>query len=123
MIFIKTRNFYFGTVLILLMYSHCLSGTPLTSIMWDVEIRGMASAHAIIASSIFMATVMPAVLVENFSVYGTHMVWLYCVAGSVAVVNIAVFWLLGISPPTKKNTVSYKVEMGKMFSKIQTNNR
>ncbi len=88
----------------------------LTSIMWDVEIRGMASAHAIIASSIFMATVMPAVFVENFSVYGTHMVWLYCVAGSVAVVNIAVFGLLGISPPTKKNTLSYKVEMGKMFS-------
>jgi len=85
----------------------------LTSIMWDVEIRGMASAHAIIASSIFMATVMPVVFLENFSVYGTHMVWLYCVAGSVAVVNIAVFWLLGISPPTKKNTVSYKVEMGR----------
>uniref|UniRef100_A0A8C1VTS9 Phosphatidylinositol glycan anchor biosynthesis, class F n=1 Tax=Cyprinus carpio TaxID=7962 RepID=A0A8C1VTS9_CYPCA len=84
--------------------------------MWDVEIRGMASAHAIIASSIFMATVMPAVFVENFSVYGTHMVWLYCVAGSVAVVNITVFWLLGISPPTKKNTLSYKVETGKMFS-------
>uniref|UniRef100_A0A8C2D4D2 Phosphatidylinositol glycan anchor biosynthesis, class F n=1 Tax=Cyprinus carpio TaxID=7962 RepID=A0A8C2D4D2_CYPCA len=35
--------------------------------MWDVEIRGMASAHAIVASSIFMATVMPAVFVENFS--------------------------------------------------------
>lgn len=84
--------------------------------MWDVEIRGMASAHAIIASSMFMATVMPAVFVENFSVYGTHMVWLYCVAGSVAVVNIAVFGLLGISPPTKKNTLSYKVEMGKIFS-------
>uniref|UniRef100_A0A671SJP3 Phosphatidylinositol-glycan biosynthesis class F protein-like n=1 Tax=Sinocyclocheilus anshuiensis TaxID=1608454 RepID=A0A671SJP3_9TELE len=84
--------------------------------MWDDEIRGMASAHAIVASSIFMATVMPAVFVENFSVYGTHMVWLHCVAGSVAVVNIAVFWLLGISPPTKKNTLSYKIEMGKMFS-------
>uniref|UniRef100_A0A673LQC5 Phosphatidylinositol-glycan biosynthesis class F protein-like n=1 Tax=Sinocyclocheilus rhinocerous TaxID=307959 RepID=A0A673LQC5_9TELE len=84
--------------------------------MWDVEIRGMASAHAIVASSIFMATVMPAVFVENFSVYGTHMVWLHCVAGSVAVVNIAVFWLLGISPQTKKNTLSYKVEMGKMCS-------
>lgn len=88
----------------------------LTSIMWDVEIRGMASAHAIIASSIFMATVMPAVFLENFSVYGTHMVWLYCVAGSVAVVTIAVFWLLGISPPTKKNTLSYKVEMGRTYS-------
>lgn len=81
---------------------------PLT-IMWDAEIRGMASAHAIIASSIFMATVMPAVFVENFSVYGTHLVWLYFVAGSVAVVNIAVFWLLGISPSTKKNTLSFKI--------------
>lgn len=77
--------------------------------MWDVEIRGMASAHAIIASSIFLATVIPAVFVENFSVYGSHMVWLYSVAGSVAVVNIAVFWLLSISPPTKKNTLSFKV--------------
>uniref|UniRef100_A0A4W4GCI2 Phosphatidylinositol glycan anchor biosynthesis, class F n=1 Tax=Electrophorus electricus TaxID=8005 RepID=A0A4W4GCI2_ELEEL len=77
--------------------------------MWDVEIRGMTSAHAIIAASIFMATVIPVVLVDNFSVYGTHLVWLYSVACSVAVVNIAVFWLLGISPPTKKNTLNYKL--------------
>lgn len=79
--------------------------------MWDTEIRGMASAHAIIASSIFMATIMPAILLEKFSVYGMHLVWLYSVAGCVAVVNIAVFWLLGISPPTKRHTLSYKVRI------------
>ncbi|XP_076855821.1 phosphatidylinositol-glycan biosynthesis class F protein [Brachyhypopomus gauderio] len=77
--------------------------------MWEVEIRGMGSAHALIAASIFMATVVPVVFVDNFSVCGTHLVWLYSVAGSVAVVNITVFWLLGISPPTKKNTLGYKL--------------
>lgn len=69
----------------------------------------MASAHALLASSVLVGSLMPAITVENFSVYGTHLVWLYSVSGCVAVVNIAVFWLLGISPPTKKHTLSYKV--------------
>ncbi|XP_028809880.1 phosphatidylinositol-glycan biosynthesis class F protein-like [Denticeps clupeoides] len=77
--------------------------------MWDSEIRAMASAHAIIASSVFMATVVPAVLVENFSVYRTHLVWLYSVCGAVAAVNVAVFGLLGVSPPAKKHTLHHKV--------------
>ncbi|XP_062858978.1 phosphatidylinositol-glycan biosynthesis class F protein [Trichomycterus rosablanca] len=77
--------------------------------MWDVEIRGMASAHALIAGSMLMGTLIPTLTVEKFSVYGTHLVWLYSVAGSVAVVNILVYWLLGVSPPTKKHTLSYKL--------------
>ncbi|KAM3859724.1 phosphatidylinositol-glycan biosynthesis class F protein [Diretmus argenteus] len=77
--------------------------------MWDHEIRAMASSHAIIASSVFMATVLPTVLVQGFSLYGTHLLWLYWVSGAVTVVNIAVFWLLGISPPTKKHSLGYKL--------------
>ncbi|KAG9344588.1 hypothetical protein JZ751_011260 [Albula glossodonta] len=77
--------------------------------MREHEIKGMVSAHTIIASSIFIATVMPLFFVEHFSVYGTHLTWLYSVSGSVAVVNIIIFWLLGISPPTKKHTLGYKV--------------
>ncbi|KAK6301882.1 hypothetical protein J4Q44_G00279350 [Coregonus suidteri] len=82
---------------------------PLSSTMWDQEIRHMASSHAIMASGVFMATVVPAVLVPGFSVYGTHLLWQYSVAGVVAVVNITLFWLLGVSPPTKKHTITYKV--------------
>lgn len=70
----------------------------------------MASSHAIMASGVFMATVVPAVLVPGFSVYGTHLLWLYSVAGAVAVVNITLFWLLGVSSPTKKHTITYKVQ-------------
>ncbi|MEQ2276461.1 hypothetical protein XENORESO_020577 [Xenotaenia resolanae] len=77
--------------------------------MWDHEIRAMASTHAIIAASVFMATVLPAVLVPGFSVYGTHLLWLYSVSAAVAAVSVSVFWLLGISPPTKKHTLGYKV--------------
>lgn len=77
--------------------------------MWDHEIRAMASTHAIIAASVFMATVLPAVLVPGFSVYGTHLLWLYSASGAVTVVSVAVFWLLGITPPTKKHTLGYKV--------------
>lgn len=83
------------------------TGTVL--IMWDHEIRAMASTHAITAASVFMATVIPAVFVPGFSVFGTHLLWLYSVSGSVAAVSVAVFWLLGISPPTKKHTLGYKV--------------
>lgn len=77
--------------------------------MWDHEIRAMASTHSIIAASVFMATVLPAVLVPGFSVYGTHLLWLYSVSGAVTAVSVAVFWLLGITPPTKKHTLGYKV--------------
>lgn len=77
--------------------------------MWDHEIRAMASTHAIIAASMLMATVVPAALVPGFSVYGTHMLWIYSVSGAVAAVTVAIFWLLGISPPTRKHTLGYKV--------------
>lgn len=77
--------------------------------MWDHEIRAMASTHAIIAAWVFMATVLPAVFVPGFSVYGTHLLWLYAVSGVVTAVSVAVFWLLGITPPTKKHSLGYKV--------------
>lgn len=77
--------------------------------MWDHEIRAMASTHAIIAASVFMATVLPAVLVSGFSVYGTHLLWLYSVSGAVTAVSVAVFWLLGVTPPAKKHSLGYKV--------------
>ena len=79
--------------------------------MWDHEIRAMASTHAIIAASVFMATVVPAVLVPGFSVYGSHLLWLYSVSGAVTAVSVAVFWLLGITQPTKKHTLGYKVPL------------
>lgn len=80
--------------------------------MWDHEIRAMASTHAIIAASVFMATVLPAVFVSGFSVYGTHLLWLYSVSGAVTAVSVAVFWLLGITPPAKKHSLGYKVLPG-----------
>ncbi|XP_023675997.2 phosphatidylinositol-glycan biosynthesis class F protein [Paramormyrops kingsleyae] len=77
--------------------------------MWDQEIKGMASAHVILAGTILMATVMPTILLQNFSVYQTHLVWLYSVAGLVAAVNIALFWLLGVGPAAKRNSLGHKV--------------
>uniref|UniRef100_A0AAZ3QME0 Phosphatidylinositol-glycan biosynthesis class F protein n=1 Tax=Oncorhynchus tshawytscha TaxID=74940 RepID=A0AAZ3QME0_ONCTS len=65
--------------------------------MWDEEIRHMASSHAIMASGVFMATVVPAVLVPGFSVYGTHLLWQYSVAGVVAVT---------LSPTTSLSSLS-----------------
>lgn len=80
-------------------------------IMWDHEIKAMASTHALIAASVFLATVIPVMFVPGFSVYGTHMLWIYSVSGSVSAVSVAVFWLLGVSPPTKKHTLGYKVKI------------
>lgn len=87
--------------------------------MWDHEIKAMASSHSIIAASVFMATVLPAVLVPGFSVYGTHLLWLYSVSAAVAAVSVSVFWLLGISPPTKKHTLGYKVTQSMCGSNVQ----
>ncbi|XP_061562121.1 phosphatidylinositol-glycan biosynthesis class F protein [Phycodurus eques] len=77
--------------------------------MWDHEIRAMVSTHATIALSVLVATVVPAALVPGFSVYGTHLLWIYSVSGAVAAVSVAFFWLLGISPPTRKHTLGYKL--------------
>ncbi|XP_033840584.1 phosphatidylinositol-glycan biosynthesis class F protein [Periophthalmus magnuspinnatus] len=77
--------------------------------MWDQEIRVMGSCHAILAASILLATGLPAVLVPGFSVYGTHLVWIYSVSATVTGVSAAVFWLFGITPPAKKHTVGYKL--------------
>lgn len=77
--------------------------------MWDREIRAMASTHAIIAASVLMATIVPVILLPGFSVYGTHLLWLYSVSGTITAVSVAVFWLLGIAHPTKKHTLGYKV--------------
>lgn len=88
----------------------CLGGSQdASSVMWDHEIRAMASTHAIIGGSVLMATVLPTALVPNFSVYGSHLLWLYSVSGAVTSVSVAVFWLLGVTPPTKKHTLGYKV--------------
>lgn len=77
--------------------------------MWDREIRAMVSTHAIMAASVFMATVVPVIFLPGFSVYGTHLLWLYSVSAAVTVVSVAVFWLLGIAQPTKKHSLGYKV--------------
>lgn len=78
--------------------------------MWDREIRAMVSTHAIIAASVFMATIVPVLLVPGFSVYGTHLLWLYSVSGTITAVTVVVFWLLGVAHPTKKHSLGYKVK-------------
>lgn len=78
--------------------------------MWDREIRAMGSCHALLAGSVLLATVLLAVTVPGFSVYGTHLLWLYSVSAAVSGVSAAVFWLLGVTPrPSKKHTVGHKL--------------
>ncbi|CAL1599812.1 unnamed protein product [Knipowitschia caucasica] len=77
--------------------------------MWDQEIRAMGSCHALLAASVLLSTVVPAVLVPGFSVYGTHLVWIYCLSSAVTGVSAVVFWLLGLAPPARKHTLGYKL--------------
>lgn len=77
--------------------------------MWDREIRAMVSTHAIMAASVFMATVVPVIFLPGFSVYGTHLSWLYSVSAGVSGVSVGVFWLLGLAQPTKKLSLGSKV--------------
>lgn len=88
--------------------------------MWDREIRAMVSTHAIMAASVFMATVGPAIFLPGFSVYGTHLSWLYSVSAAVTVVSVAAFWLLGVGQPTRKHSLGYKVRLFRMY--IRDNN-
>ncbi|XP_043915680.1 phosphatidylinositol-glycan biosynthesis class F protein [Protopterus annectens] len=77
--------------------------------MKDGELRDMLSAHGVIILSIILASVLPLFFLENFSVLGTHHIWLCTCSSSVAAANISLYLVLNPSPSSKRSTFSRKV--------------
>ncbi|XP_038669075.1 phosphatidylinositol-glycan biosynthesis class F protein isoform X3 [Scyliorhinus canicula] len=80
--------------------------------MKDVELRGMFSAHIILILSIVASTLVPPLFLEDFSVMGTHLLWLCICSGTVAAITIVLYSLL----PT--NTTSGKMNSSTKVTKI-----
>ncbi|XP_069464541.1 phosphatidylinositol-glycan biosynthesis class F protein [Ambystoma mexicanum] len=77
--------------------------------MKDVELRRMGSAHAFFILAIMLSTFIPTFILDNFSVLGAHLSWLWICSLSVAAVNIVLYVLLKTTPSPKRNSFSNKV--------------
>ncbi|XP_006007557.1 phosphatidylinositol-glycan biosynthesis class F protein isoform X2 [Latimeria chalumnae] len=77
--------------------------------MKNIEIRGMVSVHFIILLSIVLATFVPPIFLDTFSVIGTHLTWICICSVCVAAANIVLYVLLETAPASKKNTNTHKV--------------
>lgn len=78
--------------------------------MKDVELRGMFSAHTILILSVLFATFAPSLFLDDFSIIGTHLLWLCICSATVAAASIIVHSLLETNAvPNKKNSFSHKL--------------
>ncbi|XP_060687372.1 phosphatidylinositol-glycan biosynthesis class F protein isoform X1 [Hemiscyllium ocellatum] len=78
--------------------------------MRDIELRGMFSAHIILVLSIVFSTLVPSLFLDEFSVTGTHLLWLCVCSATVAAVTVVLYLLLETNPTSnKKNSPSSKV--------------
>ncbi|XP_078505792.1 GPI ethanolamine phosphate transferase, stabilizing subunit [Lissotriton helveticus] len=77
--------------------------------MKDIEVRRMGSAHAFFILSIMLSTFIPPLFLDNFSVVGTHLPWLWICSLSVAAVNFVLYVLLKTTPSPKRNSFYHKV--------------
>ncbi|XP_078261120.1 phosphatidylinositol-glycan biosynthesis class F protein [Rhinoraja longicauda] len=71
--------------------------------MKDVELRGMFSAHTILILSVLFATFAPSLFLDDFSIIGSHLLWLCICSATVAGVSILVHSLLETNTTPSKN--------------------
>ncbi|XP_029449222.1 phosphatidylinositol-glycan biosynthesis class F protein isoform X2 [Rhinatrema bivittatum] len=77
--------------------------------MKDMELMSMASAHFFCILSVILSALIPPLVLEKFSVLGTHLTWLCICSTCVAAVNITVYIVLKPNPSPKRNSVSHRV--------------
>ncbi|XP_078413299.1 phosphatidylinositol-glycan biosynthesis class F protein isoform X2 [Cetorhinus maximus] len=78
--------------------------------MKDIELRGMFSAHIILILSVVLSTWVPPLFLDDFSIIGTHLLWLCVSSATVAAVTIVLFSLLETNTTSsKKNSSTNKV--------------
>ncbi|XP_073195227.1 phosphatidylinositol-glycan biosynthesis class F protein isoform X2 [Lepidochelys kempii] len=77
--------------------------------MKDTEIKRLLSAHIVCVFSIILTTVVPPFFLENFSVLGTHLIWLCICSICVTTVNIILYIVLKPNPSSKRISFAHKV--------------
>ncbi|XP_038250387.1 phosphatidylinositol-glycan biosynthesis class F protein [Dermochelys coriacea] len=77
--------------------------------MKDTEIKRLLSAHIVCVFSIILTTVVPPFFLENFSVLGTHLIWLCICCICVTTVNIILYIVLKPNSSSKRISFAHKV--------------
>ncbi|KAM9154840.1 phosphatidylinositol-glycan biosynthesis class F protein isoform 2-T3 [Pangshura tecta] len=77
--------------------------------MKDTEIKRLLSAHFVSVMSIILTTIVPPFFLENFSVLGTHLIWLCICSICVTTVNIILYIILKPNPSSKRISFAHKV--------------
>ncbi|XP_015267346.1 PREDICTED: phosphatidylinositol-glycan biosynthesis class F protein isoform X2 [Gekko japonicus] len=77
--------------------------------MRHIEIKRLLSANAICIASIILTTLIPSLFLKNFSVLGTHLIWLCICSASVGTVNITLYLTLKPNSSMKRSSVVHKV--------------
>ncbi|XP_060129032.1 phosphatidylinositol-glycan biosynthesis class F protein isoform X3 [Zootoca vivipara] len=77
--------------------------------MKETEIKRLLSANVICIFSIIVATVIPSLFLENFSILGTHLTWLSICSASVGTVNIVLYFILKPNPSNRRTSLAHKV--------------
>ncbi|XP_032626111.1 GPI ethanolamine phosphate transferase, stabilizing subunit [Chelonoidis abingdonii] len=77
--------------------------------MKDTEIKRLLCAHVISVLSIILTTIVPPLFLENFSVLGTHLIWLCICSICVTTVNIILYIILKPNPSSKRISFAHKV--------------
>ncbi|XP_024066461.1 phosphatidylinositol-glycan biosynthesis class F protein [Terrapene carolina triunguis] len=77
--------------------------------MKDTEIKRLLSAHIVSVLSISLTTIVPPLFLENFSVLGTHLIWLCICSICVTTVNIILYIILKPNPSSKRISFAHKV--------------
>lgn len=77
--------------------------------MKDLELRGMVSAHCTLILAILSATFVTPLILEDFHLIGTHLVWLCVCSASVTTVSVVLCLVLGASFTSSKKNFTHKV--------------
>ncbi|CAJ0965575.1 unnamed protein product [Ranitomeya imitator] len=77
--------------------------------MDETEIRRLSVGHVLCGLSVLLSLCVPPLLLDEFSLLGTHLTWI-CIC-SVCVITVNVFLLLTLkpNPSTKRSSLTHKI--------------
>ncbi|MEE6474183.1 hypothetical protein FKM82_010301 [Ascaphus truei] len=77
--------------------------------MDETELRRMATGHVLCVLSVLFSLCVPPLILDNFSLLGTHLTWLLICSGCVAAVNVLLFLMLKPNASYKRSSFANKV--------------
>ncbi|KAM9315785.1 phosphatidylinositol-glycan biosynthesis class F protein [Gastrophryne carolinensis] len=77
--------------------------------MDETEIRRLAVGHVLCILPVVLSLCLPPLLLDNFSVLGTHLTWLCICSAGVLAINVVLLLSLRPNPSTKRSSLANKI--------------